>query len=94
MYNLIIILGVFTSLFNTSEELLIEHSYLDIQIGISIDNFENEYNEYQDYLEQKEYERTHTFKGESSEIIAKKIDKFLSIFLMPYCFLFLFFISL
>ena len=77
MCNLFLILGLFSSLFNYDEEEIIMHNYLDTQIQISIDNFENEYNEYQDYLEQKEYEKTHYFKGESSEDIAKKIDKFL-----------------
>ena len=77
MYNLIIILGLFTSLFDYSEEIIIEHSYLDTQIELSIDNFESEYNEYQDYLEQLEYEKKHTFNGESAEVIAKKINKFM-----------------
>ena len=73
MIDLICILGLFSSLFQDVE---INHNYLDNQIQISIDNFEDEYNEYQDYLK-KEYEKKHTFNGESDEVIAKKLDKFL-----------------
>lgn len=77
MYNLILILGLFTSLFSSNEEVILNHSYLDTQIQMSVDNFESEVNEYKDYLKELEYKRTHFFKGESSEVIAKKIDKFM-----------------
>ena len=77
MYNLIIILGLFTSLFESGKEIVISHNYLDTQIQMSVENFESEVNEYEDYLEELEYQKTHFFKGESSEIIAKKINKFM-----------------
>ena len=80
MLNLVLILGIFSSLFQ-SEDTIINHNYFDDLISISIDNIDNEYEEYQDYLKEeekkKEYERLHTFKGESSDKIAKKLDKFL-----------------
>ncbi len=74
MNYIILIMGFFNSLF---KEIDINHNYLDNQIKISVENFETEYNEYQDYLK-KEYEKKHTFNGESDEIIAKKINKFLN----------------
>lgn len=80
MFKLVLVLGIFSSLFDNIE---INHEYLDNQISITINNIETEYNEYQDYLKKeeerkkKEYERLHTFNGESSEKIAKKLDKFL-----------------
>ena len=51
MLNLILIMGLFDSLFK-EEKIEIDHSYLDNQIEISITNFDNEYNEYQEYLKQ------------------------------------------
>lgn len=74
MLNILMILGLFTSLFG-SEETIINHDYLDNQIQISIKNFEGEYKEYQKYL--KEEEKKHSFNGESSKIIAKKLNKYL-----------------
>ena len=71
MKTMVIILSLF-SFFNSPKEEVIEinHDYLDSQIEISIDNFASEYQEYQDYIEK------HTFNGESSEKIAKKINRY------------------
>ena len=77
MLNLILIMGLFDSLFK-EEKVDINHSYLDDQIEISIANFDDKYNEYQEYLKQLEYERKHTFNGEKDEEIARKINKYLN----------------
>ena len=74
MLNILTILGLLSSLFG-SENISINHDYLDNQIQISIENFEGEYKEYQEYL--KEEEKKNSFNGESSEVIAKKLDKYL-----------------
>ena len=71
MINILVILGFFSSLFGT-EEIEINHNYLDNQIQISIENFEGEYKEYQAYLKEK-----NSWKGESAEKISKKLDKYL-----------------
>ena len=55
-------------LFNEPVE--IDHSYLNDQVSIGIENFENEYSEYQEYY------KTHYFNGEHIDDIAKKIEKY------------------
>ena len=70
-------MGLFDSLFK-EPKIDINHDYLDSQIEISITNYENEYNEYQDYLKKLEYEKKHSFNGESSKKIAKKLNRYLN----------------
>ena len=72
MLKLFIIIGLFSSLFKTNEIEIIPN-HLDNQIKISISNIEEEHKEYQEYLEKYNY-----FNGESKEVIAKKINKYLN----------------
>lgn len=78
MSNIIVILGIFDFLFNTTDVEL-KHNYFDNQINMSVLNIESEYEEYQDYLVKKEeeYKKKHSFNGESSDKIAKKLNKYL-----------------
>ena len=49
----------------------VSHDYMDKQIQISIDYFEDEYKEYQNYLS-RQY-----FNGEHKDVIIKKINRYL-----------------
>ena len=65
MLNILIAGGLMVNIFNTD----INHDYLDNQIQIGVDNFKVEYDEYQ---------RTHYFNGESIDVIAAKLDRYLN----------------
>ena len=65
MQSILIIVSILIGLkYDEPED--IDYSYLDNQISISMENFENEYEEYQEYY------KTHYFKGEHVDDIAKK----------------------
>ena len=68
MLKIILILGIF-NLVNNDIDIEINHDYLDNQIEISFNNFEEKYQEYQDYI------KYHTFNGEDEIIIIDKISK-------------------
>lgn len=67
--KLIIVIGLFFNFFGTAD---INHNYLDEQINISISSFKDDVEEY------KEFQRVNYFKGESKELISKKIEKYLN----------------
>jgi hypothetical protein len=71
MFKLVLVLGIFSSLFDNIE---INHEYLDNQISITINNIETEYNEYQDYLK-KEEERKKKEKEKRDKERAKKKEQ-------------------
>lgn len=70
MLNNLLIMGLFDILFNRKIE--IDHSYMNNQISLYIENFENEYEDYKDYLEKN------TWNGERKEVIIKKINRYLN----------------
>ncbi len=69
MSELLLIGSILFSLYN-NEPVEIDHSYLDDQINVSLIDFKDEVSEYQEYY------RTHYFKGEHIDDIAKKIEKY------------------
>ncbi len=70
MLNNLLIMSLFDILFNRKVE--INHSYMDNQISVYVENFENEYKEYQKYVE------NNTWNGENKEVIIKKINRYLN----------------
>ena len=67
--NILVIL--FFNILIKDNNIEVSYDYLDAQIQISLDYFEDEYKEYQVYLS-KQY-----FKGEHKDVIIKKINRYL-----------------
>jgi len=79
MIKLLLIVGIFTNIFNKD----INYNYLNNQIDISVSNFEESY-----FL----YQSTHYFNGEHVDEIVKKLNKYLNStldnkgeFIVDYC---------
>ncbi len=76
MIKIIIIMSLFTALFD--ENIEVNHDYLDTQIEISIDNIEKENKEYIEKIEEEKYIKEHSFNGELDTVIIQKINKHLN----------------
>ena len=78
MIKLLLIMSLFTAMFD--EKVEINHNYLDNQIEISINNIEKENKEYIEYKkkEEEKYIKEHSFNGELDTTIINKINRYLN----------------
>ena len=65
---MLLILGLFNSIFNNSNNELVNHDYLDNQISLSLIDFKSDYEDFQS----KQY-----YNGENIHDIANKLNKYL-----------------
>ncbi len=68
MIKMLLILGLFNSIFNNSNNELVNHDYLDNQISLSLIDFKSDYEDFQS----KQY-----YNGENIHDIANKLNKYL-----------------
>lgn len=68
MIKMLLILGLFNSIFNNSNNELVNHDYLDNQISLSLIDFKSDYENFQS----KQY-----YNGENIHDIANKLNKYL-----------------
>ena len=68
MIKMLLILGLFNSIFSNSNNELVNHDYLDNQISLSLIDFKSDYEDFQS----KQY-----YNGENIHDIANKLNKYL-----------------